>query len=90
MNKRELRGFLGLCSYYRKFIKSFSDVASPLYKLIEKETVFAWTEQCKEAFDELKRRLTTAPILAYPIASGKFTLDTDASEKGIGVVLCLV
>ena len=87
MNKRELRGFLGLCSYYRKFIKSFSDVAGPLYKLIEKETVFAWTEQCKEAFDELKRRLTTAPVLAYPIASGKFTLDTDASEKGIGAVL---
>ena len=87
MNKRELRGFLGLCSYYRKFIKSFSDVAGPLYKLIEKETVFAWTEQCKEAFDELKCRLTTAPVLAYPIASGKFTLDTDASEKGIGAVL---
>ena len=87
MNKRELRGFLGLCSYYRKFIKSFSDVAGPLYKLIEKESVFAWNEQCKEAFDELKRRLTTAPVLAYPIPSGKFTLDTDAGEKGIGAVL---
>ena len=80
MNKRDLRGFLGLCSYYRKCIKSFSDVAGPLYKFIKKETVFAWTEQCKEAFDELKRRLTTAAVLAYPIASGKFTLDTDASS----------
>ena len=87
MNKRELRGFLGLCSYYRKFFKSFYDVAGPLYKVIEKETVFAWTEQCKEAFDELKRRLTTAPVLAYPIAPGEFTLDTDASDKGIGAVL---
>ena len=86
-NKRDLRGFLGLCSYYRKFIKSFADVAGPLYALIEKETVFAWTDQCKEAFDELKRRLTTAPVLAYPTASGRFTLDTDASERGIGAVL---
>ena len=71
----------------RKFIKSFSGVAGPLYKPIEEETVCAWTEQCKQALDELKRRLTTAPVLAYPIASGKFTLDTDASEKGIGAFL---
>ena len=49
--------------------------------------MFAWTEQCKEAFDELKRRLTTAPVLAYPTAPGKFTLDTDAREKRIGAVL---
>ena len=86
-NKRDLRAFLGLCSYYRKFIKSFADIAGPLYKLTEKQTVFAWTEQCNDAFDELKRRLTTAPVLAYPIALGRFTLDTDASERGIGAVL---
>ena len=49
--------------------------------------MFAWTDQGKEAFDELKRRLTTAPVLAYPTASGRFTLDTDASERGIGAVL---
>ena len=71
----------------RKFIKSFSGVAGPLYKLIEEEAVCAWPEQCKQALDELKRRLTAAPVLAYPIASGKFTLDRDASEKGIGAVL---
>ena len=86
-NKRELRGFLGLCSYYRKFIKSFANIASPLYKLTEKEALFQWTEQCDEAFNKLKHDLTTAPVLAYPIAAGKFTLDTDASEKGIGAVL---
>jgi hypothetical protein len=86
-NKRDLRGFLGLCSYYRKFIKSFADIASPLHKLTEKETVFDWSEQCNEAFEELKRLLTAAPVLAYPIASGRFTLDTDASERGIGAVL---
>ncbi len=86
-NKRDLRAFLGLCSYYRKFIKSFADIAGPLYKLTEKQTVFAWTEQCNEAFDELKRRLTTAAVLAYPTALGRFTLDKDASERGIGAVL---
>ena len=86
-NKRDLRRFLGLCSYYRKFIESFADVAGPLYAIIEKETVFAWTDQCKEAFDELKRRLTAAPVLAYPTVSGRFTLDTDASERGIGAVV---
>ncbi len=74
-NKRDLRAFLGLCSYYRKFIKSFADIAGPLYKLTKKQTVFAWTEQCNDAFDELKRRLTTARVLAYPIALGRFTLD---------------
>ena len=61
------------------------DVSPPSPSRID--ALVAWTEQCKEAFDELKRRLTTAPVLAYPIASGKFTLDTDASEKGIGAVL---
>ena len=86
-NKRELREFLGLCSYYRKFIKSFADIASPLHHLVEKETEFVWSEQCSEAFNELKRLLTSAPVLAYPIASGKYTLDTDASEGGIGAVL---
>jgi hypothetical protein len=86
-NKRELRSFLGLCSYYRKFIKSFANIASPLHRLTEKETEFIWTVQCNGAFLKLKQLLTTAPILAYPIASGRYTLDTDASEKGIGAVL---
>jgi hypothetical protein len=49
--------------------------------------VFDWSEQCNEAFEELKRLLTAAPVLAYPIASERFTLDTDASERGIGTVL---
>ena len=86
-NKRELTGFLGLCSYYRKFIKSFANIAGPLHRLTEKETEFVWTVQCNEAFLKLKQLLTTAPILAYPIASGRYTLDTDASEKAIGAVL---
>lgn len=86
-NKRDLRGFLGLCSYYRRFIKSFADIASPLHKLTKKEAVFDWSPECNEAFEELKRLLTTAPVLAYPIPSGTFTLDTDASQRGIGAVL---
>ncbi len=86
-NKRELRGFLGLCSYYHKFIKSFANIAGPLHRLTEKETEFVWTVQCNEAFLKLKQLLTTAPILAYPIASGRYTLDTDAGKKAIGAVL---
>jgi hypothetical protein len=70
-NKRDLRGFLGLCSYYRKFIKSFADIASPSHKLTEKETVFDWSGQCNEAFEELKRLLIAAPVLAYPKSSGR-------------------
>ena len=72
--KQELRGFLGLCSYYRKFIKSFANIAAPLHRLTEKETEFDWTEQCNEAFCTLKHLLTTAPILAYPVASGRYTI----------------
>ncbi len=85
--KNKRRGFLGLCSCYRKFIKSFANIAGPLHRLREKETEFVWTVQCNEAFLKLKQLLTTAPILAYPIASGRYTLDTDASGKAIGALL---
>ena len=85
-NKWELRGFLGLCSYYRKFIKSFANIADPLHPLT-KETEFDWTVQCNKAFLKLKKLLTTAPVPADPIASGEYNLDADASEKGIGAVL---
>ncbi|XP_053378575.1 uncharacterized protein LOC128548173 [Mercenaria mercenaria] len=86
-NVREIRSFLGLCSYYRKFVKSFSTIAKPLHKLTEKGAHFSWSEACEKAFQELKHALTNAPILSYPISEGMYILDADASGVGIGSVL---
>ena len=84
---RETRQFLGFASYYRRFVKDFAHIARPLHRLTERCTAFVWTEECQEAFDELRRRLTSAPVLAYPDFSRQFILDTDASDTGIGAVL---
>lgn len=65
-NVHELRSFLGTASYYRKFCKSFCDIARPLHKLTEKQNAFVWTVECDSAFKKLKQALTTAPILGYP------------------------
>lgn len=62
----DVRSFLGTCSYYRRFIKQFTDIARPLHKLTEKTEKFTWTPQCDEAFKNLKIALTSAPILRYP------------------------
>ena len=84
---KDVRGFLGLCGYYRKFVHKFSDIARPLHKLTEKNMKFCWTSDCQDAFDKLKRALTSSPILAYPIPNLQFILDTDASNTGLGSVL---
>ena len=89
-NVSELRSFLGLASYYRRFIKDFAKIAVPLHRLTEKNKPFVWSESCLEAFNELKRELTNHPILAYPDFNKKFILDTDASDYGIGGVLSQV
>ncbi|KAG8199258.1 hypothetical protein JTE90_003683 [Oedothorax gibbosus] len=83
----ELRSFLGLSTYYRRFVKGFSMIARPLHRLTEKQQKFTWTPECDEAFDHLKSVLTSAPILAYPEPDRMFILDTDASKEGIGAVL---
>ena len=79
--------FLGLSSYYRRFIRNFSRVAEPLRELTRKDTLFLWTPSCEEAMCQLKEKLTTAPILAYPSFDKPFTVETDASISGIGAVL---
>ena len=84
---KEVQQFLGLASYYRRFVKNFASIAAPLHKLTEKHSVFRWTPSCQEAFCHLKTRLTSAPILALPDWSKPFTLDTDASDTGVGAVL---
>ncbi len=86
-SRREVQQFVGLANYYRRFIKNFAEIANPLHKLTEKTMQFKWTPQCQEAFDQLKRQLTTAPVLAFPDYTCPFTLDTDASDVGIGAVL---
>jgi hypothetical protein len=77
---------LGLTSYYRRFIKSFAEIASPLHSLT-KNTEFVWSRECQLAFDLLKQRLMTAPVLVYPNFDQSFILETDASIKGLGAVL---
>ena len=84
---RQLRGFLGLASYYRKFIKGFSTIAKPLNKLLEKEALYLWTEEQQKSFETLKKHLISAPILRYPDFEKPFYLHTDASGTGIGAVL---
>lgn len=86
-NLKQLRRFLGLCSYYRKFVPKFAEIASPLHALTRKGNKFVWTKDCEECFQLLKSKLTTAPVLAYPNFDDVFILDTDASDKAIGAVL---
>lgn len=86
-NLTEVRSFLGLASYYRRFIKGFSVIATPLNLLLRKGCQFHWGDEQQEAFDELKLRLTTAPVLSSPRSSGTYYLDTDAADSGLGVVL---
>ena len=86
-NIHAVRSFLGTCSYYRRFIKGFADIAKPLHKLTEKQVKFIWTAECQNSFEILKARLTQAPILGYPEPDCHFILDTDASNFGIGAVL---
>ena len=84
---KEVRAFMGLTNYYRKFVKGFAQVASPLHDLTKKGASFLWTEDCQKAFDTLKKALTEAPILAYPDFTQSFQLATDASNDAIGMVL---
>ena len=84
---KQVRSFLGLCSYYRRFIEEFASIARPLHKLTNNAEKFQWTSHQQQSFDQLKIALTTAPILAYPKAEGQYTLDTDANDEAVGAVL---
>ena len=86
-NKTQLRSFLGLCTYYRKFVKNFSAFAKPLHRLTEEKQNFVWTQDCQQAFEYLKEQLAETPVLAYPSPDTEFILDTDASNFALGAVL---
>lgn len=83
----EVRAFLGLCSYYRKFIKGFAHHSVPLHALTEKNAYFKWTLDCQEAFTYLKSALSKPPVIAFPDFSLPFVLYTDASCAAVGAVL---
>ena len=84
---KEVRQFLGLSSYYRRFIPRFAQIAKPLHELTQKGIQFCWNERCQLAFVTLKEKLTQAPVLSYPCFDKPFVLETDASTDGIGAVL---
>ncbi|XP_073112178.1 uncharacterized protein [Elaeis guineensis] len=86
-NVSEIRSFLGLAGYYRRFVEGFSSIAMPLSRLTQKQVKFEWTDECEQSFQELKRRLVTAPILTIPSGTEGFTIYSDASRKGLGCVL---
>ena len=86
-NVSEIRSFLGLAGYYRRFIQDFSKIAKPMTKLLEKNKDFKWTQECQNSFEELKKRLTSAPVLVLPDVTKKFDIYCDASRQGLGCVL---
>lgn len=85
-----MRSFLGLCSYYRRFVQGFAQITRPLHNVCEKNAKFQWSEACQKSFEELKQKLTQSPILAYPLPDLGFILDTDVSDKAVGSVLSQV
>ena len=85
----QVRQFLGLTSYYRRFVSEFSRIAAPLHLLLKKDAQFQWTNSCQEAFERLKEALVSSPVLAYPQFQSEhpFIVETDASARGLGAVL---
>lgn len=86
-NVTEVRSFLGLAGYYRRFVKDFSKIARPMTSLMRKDVRFNWNPECESAFQTLKERLTTAPILTLPDGTDDIEVYTDASKHGLGCVL---
>ena len=85
---KEIRSFLGLAQFYRKFIRDYSKLAKPLNDLLKKDHKFVWTDKCEESFKIIKDALTNPPILAHPNLDKPFKLYTDASDFSVGYVLC--
>ncbi|CAA7022731.1 unnamed protein product [Microthlaspi erraticum] len=83
----EIRSFLGLAGYYRRFVKGFATMAQPMTKLTGKDVPFIWSAECEESFSQLKEMLTTTPVLALPEPGKPYMVYTDASGIGLGCVL---
>jgi hypothetical protein len=83
----EVRSFLGLASYYRRFILNFSKITKPVIELLKKENKYVWSDACDEAFKYLKKLLTTSPVLAQPDTTKPFDVYCDAFGTSLGGVL---
>jgi hypothetical protein len=86
-NVLEIRSFLGFAGYYHRFIQDFSKIAKPMTKLLKKNKDFEWIGECQAGFQELKKRLTSAPVLVLPDLTKKFDIYYDASRQGLGCIL---
>jgi hypothetical protein len=84
---RQIRSFLGLAGYYRRFIPDFSRIAKPMTELLKKGVKYEWSQKCEDAFHTLRQHLTTAPVLAQPDNTKPFEVYCDASGTGLGCVL---
>ena len=83
----EVRSFLGLAGYYRRFVKDFSRIAAPLTRLTQKNVKFVWTDRCEEHFLQLKDLLTSTPVLTLPSGDESYAVYYNASRVGLGCVL---
>ena len=88
-NVSEVRSFLCLTRYYRKFVEGFSRIAAPLTKMTRKDVKYDWVDACQKSFEDLKSRLTSAPVLALPNGKDGFVIYSDASRQSLGCVLML-
>jgi hypothetical protein len=86
-NVGDIQSFLGLAGYYQRFIEGFLKISKPMTELLEKDKNFKWTPACEASFQELKMRLTSAPILVMPDMEKSFSIYYDASSQGLGCVL---
>lgn len=83
----EVQRFLGMCNYYRRYVQNFAKIAKPLHNLCRKDIPFIWNENCEIAFEQLKKLLTTSPILIFPNFGDTFIVTTDASDYAVGAVI---
>ena len=84
-NLRDLGSFLGMTNYYRNFVRNYAHLASPLYELMRDGVKFEWTDECEAAFQELRSRLVSAPILRMPDMNKPYILHCDASNESVGI-----
>jgi ribonuclease HI len=87
LNVTDVRSFLGMAGYYRRFIENFSKIAKPVTELLKNNTKFEWLEACEKSFQELKKRLTTVPVLTLSDIKKDFVVYCDASRQGLGCIL---
>jgi hypothetical protein len=86
-NVSDIRSFLGLAGYYRRFIEGFSKISKPMTELLVKRKTFEWTPRCETSFQELKKKLTMASVLTMPDMEKQFSIYCDASGQGLGCML---